>query len=120
MLRTIPKRIMTGSATLRSLVSSGRWGDGEYNDISLTHIHMQPTHDVTKSSTDKNVNLNAVLFYDPRVSRPVLDWEALQGRADVANGQMKVVCGGREYTVWSIDLLPDDEGRLHHVEVLLY
>lgn len=120
MLRNIPKRIMTHTATLRSVAETDRWGKATYKDVKLTHVHIQPTHEVTKNSTDKNINLNAVLFYDPRVSQPVVDWDALQRSSDIANGQMKVVCGGKEYTVWNIDFLPDDEGKLHHVEVLLY
>ena len=120
MLRTVPKRIMTHSATLKAVQSMDRWGNAEYVSYDLERVHIQPTHEVTKNSTDKNVNLNAVLFYDPRVSSPSVDWSALQTASDIANGQMKVVYAGKEYTVWSIDMLPDDEGRLHHVEVLLY
>lgn len=120
MLRTIPKRIMTHSATLKAVGTTDRWGNATYIEYQLEKVHIQPTHEVTKNSTDKNVNLNAVLFYDPRVSTPAVDWSALQSASDLENGQMKVVYNGKEYTVWSIDLLPDDEGRLHHVEVLLY
>lgn len=120
MLRTIPKRIMTHTATLKAVSSTDRWGNATYTDYVLTRVHIQPTHEVTKNATDKSVNLKSVLFYDPRVSLPVVDWNALQGSSDLANGQMKVMYGGNEYTVWSIDLLPDDEGRLHHVEVALY
>ena len=120
MLRTIPKRIMTHTATLKALTGTDRWGNQTYTEYALSRVHIQPTHEVTKNSTDKNVNLNSVLFYDPKVSSPAVDWSALQSASDVANGQMKVVYSGKEYTVWSIDLVPDDEGRLHHVEVLLY
>lgn len=121
MLRTVPKRIMTHRATLRAVVETDRWGKPTYSEISLSRVHIQPTHEVVKNSTDKNVNLNSVLFYDPHVSLPPdVDWNALQTASDVANGQMKVVYGGKEYTVFNIDFLPDDEGRLHHVEVLLY
>lgn len=120
MLRTIPKRIMTHSATLRAVTETDRWGKATYAEHDLVRIHVQPVHEVVKNSSDKNVNLNAVLFYDPRVSSPSVDWQALQSASDLANGQMKVDYNGKEYTVWSIDLLPDDEGRLHHVEVSLY
>ena len=120
MLRTIPKRIMTHSATLKSVSSTDRWGNPVYTEYALSHIHIQPTHEVTKNSSDKSVNLKSVLFFDPRVSSPVVDWNTLQKSSDIANGQMKVETMGNEYTVWSIDFLPDDEGRLHHVEVLLY
>ena len=120
MLRTIPKRIMTHSAELRAVTETDRWGSPTYATYQLSKVHVQPTHEVTKNSTDKSVNLKSVLFYDPRVSTPAVDWSALQASSDLANGQMKVVYAGMEYTVWSIDLLPDDEGRLHHVEVMLY
>lgn len=120
MLRTVPKRIMTHSATLKAVTETDRWGVATYTEYELHKVHIQPTHEVTKNSTDKNINLKSVLFYDPRISTPVVDWSALQSASDVANGQMKVVYNGKEYTVWSIDLLPDDEGRLHHVEVQLY
>lgn len=120
MLRTIPRRIMTHSATLKAVQSTDRWGNATYVEYQLGKVHIQPTHEVTKNSTDKSVNLSSVLFYDPRVSTPAVDWSALQSASDLENGQMKVIYNGKEYTVWSIDLLPDDEGRLHHVEVLLY
>ena len=111
---------MTHSATLKALTDTDRWGKPTYTEYALTRVHIQPTHEVTKNSTDKSVNLNSVLFYDPKISSPAIDWSDLQSASDLANGQMKVVYSGKEYTVWSIDLLPDDEGRLHHVEVLLY
>ena len=111
---------MTHSATLKALTETDRWGKPTYTEYALTRVHIQPTHEVTKNSTDKSVNLNSVLFYDPKISSPAIDWSDLQSASDLANGQMKVVYSGKEYTVWSIDLLPDDEGRLHHVEVLLY
>lgn len=120
MLRTIPKRIMTHSATLKAVATTDRWGSATYTEYNLVKVHIQPTHEVTKNATDKSVNLKSVLFYDPRVSSPLVDWSELQSSSDLADGQMKVVYNGKEYTVWSIDLLPDDEGRLHHVEVALY
>jgi len=121
MLRPIPKRIMTHSATLKAVSATDRWGSPTYVEYELGKVHIQPTHEIIKSSTDKNVNLKSVLFYDPKISTPAsLDWGALQKASDTANGQMKVVFMGNEYTVWSIDFLPDDEGRLHHIEVMLY
>ena len=63
MLRTIPKRIMTHSATLKAVQSTDRWGNATYIEYNLEKVHIQPTHEVTKNSTDKSVNLNSVLFY---------------------------------------------------------
>lgn len=111
---------MTHSATLKVVQETDRWGKPTYTDYTLSKIHVQPTREIVKNAEDKNVNLNAVLFYDPRVSSPVIDWESLQKSSESANGQMKVLYNSNEYTVWSIDLLPDDEGVLHHVEVSLY
>ena len=111
---------MTHSATLKAVATTDRWGNATYTEYELRKVHIQPTHEVTKNATDKSVNLKSVMFYDPRVSSPVVDWSELQRSSELANGQMKVAYNGMDYTVWSIDLLPDDEGRLHHVEVLLY
>lgn len=117
MLRTIPKRIMTNKAVLKVPESVNRYGEAGYKEYDLVKVHIQPTHSIRKSAQDKEVFLNAVLFYDPRVSEPLVDWQNLQSGADNDNAQMKVVSGGMCYTVFSIDLVPDDEGKLHHVEV---
>lgn len=120
MLRTIPKRIMTNNATLKIVQSTDRWGNPTYTEIALSKVNLQPTHNVVKNAQDKEITLNSVLFYDPRVSKPVLDWNtALIGSA-IQNGQAKVVANGITYTVHGIDLLCDDEGKLHHIEVWLY
>lgn len=111
---------MTNSATLKTVKSTDRWGAPTYTETSLTKVHIQPTHEYIKNAQDKDVTLVSVLFYDPRVSQPLVDWsDALIGSA-VRNGQAKVVYGGQTYTVHHIDLVPDDEGKLHHVEVALY
>ena len=120
MLRTMPERIMTHSATLREPNTTDEWGVMTYTETSLSKVHIQPTHTIVKSADNKEVNLNATLFYDPRVSLPVLDWNNIFQSACANNAQLKVSYQSREYTVFSVDLLPDDEGKLHHVEVLLY
>lgn len=119
MLRPIPIRIMTNSAVLKVPSETDRYGQATFTDYNLVRVHVQPTHEVRKSTEDKEVTLNAVLFYDPHISSPSLDWNVLQTQADGANAQMKVVFGGLTYTVQGIDLVPDDTGVLHHVEVAL-
>lgn len=117
MLRTIPRKIMKNSATLLAPNTVDRYGAVVSTSYGLTKIHIQPTHSVVKSKDDKEVRLNAVLFYDPRVSKPAVDFQALQTSADEKNAQLKVVYGGLTYTVELVDLVPDDEGQLHHIEL---
>lgn len=119
MLRPIPIRILTNSAVLQVPQTVDRYGETVYTDYNLAKVHIQPTHEVRKSTQDKEVTLNAILFYDARISVPTLDWGQLQTDADALNAQMKVVYGGLVYTVQGVDLVPDDTGVLHHVEVAL-
>ena len=108
---------MTHTCTLLAPTGSDAYGAVQTVNYGLRKVNIQPTHSVVKSRDDKEVRLNAVLFYAPRLSSPYVDFSALQSRADEANAQMKVVYGGLTYTVETVDLLPDDEGRLHHVEL---
>lgn len=120
MLRPIPKKIMTHSAVLKTVKSTDRWASPTYEEVKLTRVHIQPVHDIRKSADNKEIHLNGVLFYDPHISSPSVNWNEVFNSSAIADGQMKVVYNGRTYTVWSIDLLPDDEGNLHHVEVAMY
>ena len=120
MLKTIPKKILTHSAILKVLTATDRWGSPTYQSYNLSKVHFQNVHTVVKTSDDRQYNLTGLLFYDCRISQPSLDWESLFGSSALANGQMKVEYLGKVYTVYAIDLLPDDEGKLHHVEVSLY
>lgn len=120
MLRTIPKCILTHSAVLRTVVDTDRWGSPAYTDTPLSKVHVQPVHEFIKTKDDKEIRLNAILFFDCRLSVPSMDWQSLFHSSALEDGQLKVVYNGREYTVYSIDLVPDDEGHLHHVEVGMY
>lgn len=117
MLRTIPRRIMQNAANLKCPSVTDEYGEATYTTYQLEKVHIQPTHAIVKGKEDKSVRLNAVLFYDPRISTPLLDFQALQVEADEQNAQMKIQQGSLVYTVELVDLVPDDEGQLHHIEL---
>lgn len=117
MLRTIPRKILKNTVTLKVPSAVNKYGEQTYTSYQLEKVHIQPTHLITKSKDDKQVRLNAVLFYDNRVSSPFVDFMTQQASADSLNAQMKIEQGSLVYTVETIDYVPDDEGQLHHIEL---
>lgn len=116
MLRSIPKKILTHSVTLKIPKTSDRWGAVTYESYELRRVHLQSVHEILKTKDNKEITLRGILFVDSKLSEPKLDWEEIFHNSALVNGQMKI----DDYTVYYIDLVPDDEGKLHHVEVGVY
>lgn len=116
-LGTIPEQILTATATLKAPVSVDAYGKPAYESYELSKVHIQRVQGLRKGKQDKEVVFNGTLFFDCRLSQPSLDFNVLQRTADALNAQMKLEYAGNVYTVESIDLLPDDFGNLHHLEI---
>ncbi len=119
-MRPIPRCIMSNTATLRLPNEVDKYNDCTYTDIELTHIHIQPVHMVEKTKENTQINLSAILFYDPQISSPDLDWEQIGDIMGDKSRQCKVIYKSKEYTIHAIDFCPDVNGLVHHIELFLY
>lgn len=118
MLKPIPAKILTHSATLRQCNGVDVWQEPSYTDTELTHICVQPVHDTRMTKDNTEVALTSLAFVDARLSSPVgFDFQAAQDTSE-ANGQpLMFVFDGRNYVVLTIDVLCDDTGAYHHTEL---
>lgn len=117
MLLPIPRRILSHAVTLKVVSTVDQWQAPSYISYELSRVHVQPTHDTRMTRDNTEVALTSILFVDARISVPHLDLVALQDTSLAQGAPMHVVYEGRDYTVMSIDTIPDDLGHLHHYEV---
>lgn len=118
MLRPIPARILTHSATLRQCTGVDVWQQPAYSDISLDRICVQPTHETRMASDNTETALSSIAFIDARLSAPVgLDFVALQESSEANGLPLAFMYNGRKYTVVTVDVLCDDSGAYHHTEL---
>lgn len=124
MLSPIPRRILRDTLTLS--VPSGF--DRYQNPLAPTvytvkNVHLQNDNSTHKTAQNTEVTLRGVLFIDARHSTPFLDYEALQETAQAAGGVMTATVTSRRgsvsgpFDVAVVDVLPDDEDNVHHVEL---
>lgn len=117
MLPPIPDKILQSTAQVKVCAHLDLYQNQFYDEYTVTRVHVQPTTEIRKSTTNTDQQLKSILFVDVRHSKPLLDWEALLSNAHKAGGDMRVVIRGVEYTVLSVDALRDDSDRLHHYEI---
>ena len=118
MLKPIPAKILTHSATLKQCSGVDVWENPTYTDTPLTHICVQPTHETRMTKDNTEEALTSVAFIDARLSTPAgFDFEAAQ-LASEANGQpLALIYRDRLYVVLTVDTLVDDTGAYHHTEL---
>ena len=124
MLRPIPAKILTHTATLKQCTGVDIWQNPAWTETTLSRICIQPVHDtrMTKDNTEvaltSRVGLTSIAFVDARLSSPVgFDFAAAQDTSE-ANGQpLEIDYQGRRYTVVTVDMLVDDHGAYHHAEL---
>lgn len=117
MLRPIPSRILRSTATVKVCSGVDTYQNQTYTTYTVEHVHLQPTTEIRKSTTNTDQQLVSILFVDGKKSVPLLDWEALLSSAHELGGDVRVIVRGREYTVLTVDALRDDTDILHHYEV---
>lgn len=117
MLRPIPARILRSTATVEVCVGADAYQRQTYQTITVSHVHLQPTSEIRKTTTNTDQQLRSILFVDARLSTPALNWSALLESAHKLGGDMRVTVRGVTYTVLSVDELRDDTDLLHHWEV---
>jgi len=119
MLRPIPSRILTHSATLKICTGVDDWQHPTWRTINLSCVCFQTEHKTIKTREDTEVRQNGILFHDARLSKPSLDFDALQAESEANGSPMRVQYGSVDHIVLMVDSVIDDEGKLHHTEMTL-
>ena len=117
MLRPIPAKILRSTATVKACTGLDKYQNQTYAEYTVKNVHLQPTNEIRKAPDNTDCVLNSILFVDKRHSTPTLDWWGLFQTAHEMGGDVKVIVGGQEYTVFTVDALRDDTDILHHFEI---
>lgn len=117
MLPPIPDKILRSTATVKVCTAIDMYQNQTYDTYTVERVHLQPTTEIRKSTTNTDQQLRAILFVDARHSQPALEWDALLITAHEIGGDMRVIVRGVEYTVLSVDALRDSSDRFHHWEI---
>lgn len=117
MLKPIPARIMRTTITVHACTGTDRYQKPTYTDYTVKKVHLQPTNEIRKTADNTDCVLRSLLFVDKQHSTPSLDWNELVNVAHAKAGDVKVVCRGETYTVFTVDALRDDSDCFHHWEI---
>lgn len=117
MLKPIPARIMRSTVTVKACTGTDRYQNQTYTEYTVNHVHLQPTNEIRKTVDNTDCTLRSLLFVDKVHSTPAIDWWGLFTAAHAIGGDVKVICRGEEYTIFSIDALRDDSDCFHHWEI---
>ena len=116
MLKPIPARIMRSTVTVKACTGLDRYQNQTYSEYTINKVHLQPTNEIRKTADNTDCTLRSILFADKKHSTQ-LDWWGVFNTAHAIGGDVKVICRGEEYTVFSIDALRDDTDCFHHWEI---
>ena len=117
MLEPIPYNLLTDTATLNVVSGIDEYQVPTYDTYTVSHVHLQNTNEVRKTADNTEVVLRSLLFVDSKYSTPKLDWDALARQSEASGGQVRVIVGNNNYAVQTVDLVPDDQNNIHHVEL---
>lgn len=118
MLRPIPARILTHTATLQQCTGVDVWENPTYTETPLKRICIQPMHTTVMTKDNTEVALTSVAFVDARLSRPKgFDFQAAQEASEANGAPLELLYQGRRYTVLTVDTIVDDTGAYHHTEL---
>lgn len=118
MLKPIPIQMLRHKATviIPTEIDANQAVTGT-EEITLKRCMIQRS-DRTKISKDNTeVTLPATLYVDARLTYPRIDWEMKKQFADAVNASIKVLFGGKRYTLYSVEEYLDDNARVHHYEL---
>lgn len=117
MLPPIPARIMRSTVEVDVCTSTDIYQNQTHDVFFVSHVHIQPTTEIRKTTSDTEQQLRSILFVDAKTSTPHLDWPAMLAESHKAGGDLRVRIRGEEYTVLSVDALRDAGDELHHYEI---
>lgn len=117
MLKPIPAKIMRSTITVKACTALDKYQNQEFAEYTVKHVHLQPTNEIRKTPDNTDCTLRSLLFVDRVHSTPLLDWWDLFKTAHKIGGDVKVICEGEEFTVFTVDALKDDTDCFHHYEI---
>lgn len=117
LLKPIPAKIMRSTITVKVCSGLDRYQNQTFTEYTVKKVHLQPTNEIRKTADNTDCTLRSLLFVDRQHSIPSLNWWELFKTAHQQGGDMKVVCRGEEYTVFTVDELRDDTDQFHHWEI---
>lgn len=107
-MRSIPKRLLIHSATIKSIETEDRWGNVTTTPpVDLKFIRLEPTKTIVKDSQNNDIQLSTLLFYDCKNSVPK--------NVEFAKDTL-ITINGVDHTIKTVEALYD-ERKLHHYEV---
>ena len=109
-VRPIPRSLLIHAAIYKPYPAGDGFGTpATAADISLDHIRMEPSHQLTRTKDNNEVKLRALLIYDARSSNPGgMDFSGAEGN--------RILFGSELYKIVSSEPLYDNH-RLHHWEL---
>jgi len=123
MLTPIPSVMLKDSAVFHVPVSMDKYQKPVYQDYEVSHVHIQNSNEVRRTSMNEEVVLRAILFVDSKKSTPIYDYMSLVASAQAVGADMTVTVteasgNSFEYTVVLVDAVPDVPAtRTHHTEI---
>lgn len=69
-IRAISKRLLPHTAILKHSIGKDRWDEPTYDDTELSYVRFDPSSKVIQSKTNQELQLNSIMFYDYKNSRP--------------------------------------------------
>lgn len=101
-----------------------RYQNPVFADTTVSHVHLQNTNELRKSTNNTEVVLRSILFIDSQLSTPKLDYDALVTSSQANGLQMRCKVYDKsgnlygDYAVQTCDPIPNyPSTRLHHVEL---
>ena len=123
MLRPIPQKILTDTLILKRTTGFNVYQEAQYEIIRVKNVHVQSSNDIKISATNTEVALKAIAYIDARISTPQLNYSEIEYEAQRIGGTCKAevehTYGAEpgEYTVVTVEPIPDDNGLIHHYEI---
>lgn len=120
MLKPISPQMLKDTVILKICKNTDRWQNAEYDEIKLTRVHLQTVLSVAKSSDNTERRSSTKLFIDCKISTPKIDLLKAYNESLKNGAPPRIVAGEKDYSVQSIDAIPDMPAtRIHHYEVTL-
>lgn len=108
MAKPIPYNLLIHSAILKTVNDTDGWQTPTATtETELKRIRIEPSSKLISSNQNEHIKLSALLFFDLINSQPK--------NVEFKQGQ-KVIFKNKEYTIETIEVLPD-ESKEHHYEI---
>lgn len=117
MIRKPPAHVYSDSAILRVCESVDKWQKPTWKEYRLSNVCLQSSSETRRTTTNTEVTLRSIMFFDSVYSTPHINLEALKIQSEKNGFQMRVVHDGADYTVEEVDVLNDEYGRFDHAEL---